>query len=71
MSHPQLALGTVQFGLNYGITNAAGQVDAATAAQLLLQAQAAGGSFLEPGDEPSVEVGWRSGQVVQCDLQVR
>jgi aryl-alcohol dehydrogenase-like predicted oxidoreductase len=40
-------LGTAQFGLRYGITNAAGQVDAATAALLLQQAQASGVRFLD------------------------
>lgn len=39
---PQLCLGTAQFGLAYGITNAAGQVPENAVAPLLLQAQTAG-----------------------------
>lgn len=38
---PQLCLGTAQFGLAYGITNAAGQVQEDAVAPLLLQAQEA------------------------------
>jgi len=44
---PQLALGTAQFGLNYGITNAGGQVAPATARELLRQAQQAGVGFID------------------------
>lgn len=39
---PQLCLGTAQFGLAYGITNAAGQVGEAEVADLLSRAEAAG-----------------------------
>lgn len=44
---PQLCLGTVQFGLAYGITNAAGQVPEDAVAPLLLQAQDAGICWLD------------------------
>jgi aryl-alcohol dehydrogenase-like predicted oxidoreductase len=44
---PQLCLGTAQFGLAYGITNAAGQVPEDAVAPLLLQAQEAGICWLD------------------------
>lgn len=44
---PQLCLGTAQFGLAYGITNAAGQVPEAEVAELLLQAENAGIRWLD------------------------
>lgn len=44
---PQLALGTAQFGLDYGITNASGQVAPATARELLQQAQRVGVAFID------------------------
>ena len=44
---PQLCLGTAQFGLAYGITNAAGQVQEDAVAPLLLQAQEAGIRWLD------------------------
>ncbi|PWL22594.1 MAG: hypothetical protein DCO99_07555 [Synechococcus sp. XM-24] len=44
---PQLALGTAQFGLNHGITNAGGQVPSATARELLQQAPRAGVLFID------------------------
>lgn len=44
---PQLCLGTAQFGLAYGITNAAGQVPEAEVAELLLQADDAGIRWLD------------------------
>jgi len=44
---PQLCLGTAQFGLAYGITNADGQVPEDAVAPLLLQAQEAGISWLD------------------------
>ena len=44
---PQLCLGTAQFGLAYGITNAAGQVQESAVAPLLLQAQEAGIRWLD------------------------
>ncbi len=39
---PQICLGTVQFGLPYGITNSAGQLAQAEVASILTQAAAAG-----------------------------
>lgn len=44
---PQLCLGTAQFGLAYGITNAAGQVSEEAVAQLLAQAEGAGIRWLD------------------------
>lgn len=44
---PELALGTVQFGLDYGITNASGQVELDVVKQLLQQAAAAGVGYLD------------------------
>jgi aryl-alcohol dehydrogenase-like predicted oxidoreductase len=44
---PQLCLGTAQFGLAYGITNAAGQVAEAEVALLLNQAHQAGIGWLD------------------------
>ena len=44
---PQLCLGTAQFGLAYGITNAAGQVSEQAVAQLLDQAGNAGIRWLD------------------------
>ena len=44
---PQLCLGTAQFGLAYGITNAAGQVSEHAVAQLLDQAGNAGIRWLD------------------------
>jgi aryl-alcohol dehydrogenase-like predicted oxidoreductase len=44
---PQLCLGTAQFGLSYGITNTAGQVTEDEVAQLLIQAQEVGVSYLD------------------------
>jgi aryl-alcohol dehydrogenase-like predicted oxidoreductase len=44
---PQLCLGTAQFGLAYGITNAAGQVPEDAVAPLLLHAQEAGIRWLD------------------------
>jgi len=44
---PQLCLGTAQFGLAYGVTNAAGQVPEDAVAPLLLQAQEAGVCWLD------------------------
>lgn len=44
---PQLCLGTAQFGLSYGITNAAGQVSEVEVAQLLIQAQDVGIRYLD------------------------
>jgi len=44
---PHLCLGTAQFGLAYGITNAAGQVPEDTVAPLLFQAQEAGICWLD------------------------
>ena len=44
---PQLCLGTAQFGLAYGITNAGGQVPEDAVATLLIQAQAAGIRWLD------------------------
>ena len=44
---PQLCLGTAQFGLAYGITNAAGQVPEASVAPLLFQAKKAGIHWLD------------------------
>lgn len=43
----RLALGTVQFGLDYGINNTAGRPDDATVAEILSTAQAAGISLLD------------------------
>jgi aryl-alcohol dehydrogenase-like predicted oxidoreductase len=44
---PQLCLGTAQFGMPYGITNASGQVPEDAVAPLLLQAQEAGIHWLD------------------------
>ena len=44
---PQLCLGTAQFGLTYGITNAAGQVSEAEVGQILTQAKALGIRWLD------------------------
>lgn len=44
---PELCLGTAQFGLAYGITNAAGQVPEAEVAELLSQASADGIRWLD------------------------
>lgn len=44
---PQLCLGTAQFGLAYGITNAVGQVDEEAVAALLVQAYQAGVRWLD------------------------
>jgi len=44
---PQLCLGTAQFGLAYGITNAVGQVSEAMVAQLLVEAEEAGIRWLD------------------------
>jgi len=44
---PQLCLGTAQFGLPYGITNAAGQVEEHEVRALLAEAAAAGLSWLD------------------------
>ena len=44
---PQLCLGTAQFGLAYGITNASGQVAEDVVAQLLAQAAGAGIRWLD------------------------
>ena len=44
---PNLALGTVQFGLDYGITNHSGQVDLETVKLLLQQASCSGFIFLD------------------------
>lgn len=44
---PQLCLGTAQFGLAYGITNAAGQISEGMVAQLLAQAAEAGVRWLD------------------------
>ena len=44
---PQLCLGTAQFGLTYGITNAAGQVAEAEVGQILTQAEALGIRWLD------------------------
>jgi len=44
---PQLCLGTAQFGLAYGITNAAGQVSEEAVAQLLAQAERTGICWLD------------------------
>ena len=44
---PELCLGTAQFGLAYGITNAAGQVPEGAVAPLLLKAQEAGIRWLD------------------------
>jgi len=44
---PQLCLGTAQFGLAYGITNATGQVTEAMVAQLLTKAAEAGVRWLD------------------------
>jgi len=44
---PELCLGTAQFGLAYGITNAKGQVSEAEAAQLLEQASESGIRWLD------------------------
>jgi len=44
---PQLCLGTAQFGLAYGITNAAGQVSESEVAQLLHQAATRGIRWLD------------------------
>lgn len=44
---PQLALGTAQFGLDYGITNSIGQVNSSTAVDLLEHAQSLGISFID------------------------
>lgn len=44
---PQLCLGTAQFGLAYGITNAGGQVPEAEVAELLLHAEDAGIRWLD------------------------
>lgn len=44
---PQLCLGTAQFGLAYGVTNAVGQVSEAMVAQLLAQAEGAGIRWLD------------------------
>ncbi|MBF9143947.1 aldo/keto reductase [Hymenobacter properus] len=43
----RLALGTVQFGLDYGINNTAGRPDDATVAEILHTAQAAGITLLD------------------------
>ncbi|MDO7853451.1 aldo/keto reductase [Hymenobacter convexus] len=43
----RLALGTVQFGLDYGINNVAGRPDDTTVAEILSTAQAAGISLLD------------------------
>ena len=44
---PQLALGTAQFGLRYGITNAGGKVAPSLACTLLKQANEAGVAFID------------------------
>jgi len=44
---PQLCLGTVQFGLPYGITNTAGQVPESEVAKLLAQLEEAGFHWLD------------------------
>jgi aryl-alcohol dehydrogenase-like predicted oxidoreductase len=44
---PQICLGTAQFGLAYGITNASGQVAEVVVAQLLAQAAGAGIRWLD------------------------
>lgn len=44
---PQLCLGTAQFGLTYGITNAAGQVSEAEVGHILTQAEALGIRWLD------------------------
>jgi len=44
---PQICLGTAQFGLAYGITNAAGQVPESEVAKLLAQLEEAGVRFLD------------------------
>lgn len=43
----RLALGTVQFGLRYGVANSTGQVDAGEAARILADARAAGVDTLD------------------------
>lgn len=47
MTHQQLVLGTAQFGLDYGITNARGRVPEGETAQLLEQAWAGGVRLLD------------------------
>ena len=47
MSGSQLMLRTVQFGVNYGITNAAGQEESPAATQLPLRAEAVGVCWLD------------------------
>lgn len=42
MSHPRIALGTVQFGMSYGVANQSGQVDIEEAAAILACAYSAG-----------------------------
>lgn len=44
---PQICLGTAQFGLAYGITNASGQVTEATVAKILTKAAEAGVQWLD------------------------
>ena len=44
---PDLALGTAQFGLNYGITNVGGQVTTADATLLLNHAEDVGVTFID------------------------
>lgn len=47
MTSPQICLGTAQFGLHYGITNAAGQVSELEVKHLLNRAHAAGICWLD------------------------
>ena len=44
---PELALGTAQFGLNYGITNAIGQVSTSLVRDLLVKADNSGVVFID------------------------
>ena len=44
---PELALGTAQFGLNYGITNPSGQVTQDVVSKLLLRASCLNVRFID------------------------
>jgi aryl-alcohol dehydrogenase-like predicted oxidoreductase len=58
LSSPELVLGTVQFGLNYGVTNAKGQVPFLEVEKILSQAKAKGVDALDTamayGDSESI-----------------
>ena len=65
----RLALGTAQFGLNYGINNTAGRPTDATVAEILQTARAAGMNLLDTaaayGDSESRLGTWLSQQAAE------